>query len=116
MPKIIEVETLRSITANLAMSFRPSIAEIAKRHNVGRQWVYDWEDKLDYHGVQGCKFLSDELLVALRDNEIFTPEPRAYLKRVLEDKWESRRKAREREEDALKAREPPYPWDDEEEE
>lgn len=69
MPKIIEIETLRGVTYDLA-ALRGSIAEIAKRHGVGRQWVYDWRDKLIFHDLHGCRHLSDDILTALRDKRL----------------------------------------------
>ncbi len=73
MPKIIEVETLRSVTNALAAPFRDSIRDIAKRNGVGHQWVYSWEEKLIYHGIDGCRDLSDTILIGLRDKTISTP-------------------------------------------
>lgn len=73
MPKIIPVETLRSVTNDLAAPFRDDIRTIAKRNGVGHQWVYNWEEKLVYHGVAGCTNLSDEILVGIRDRDILTP-------------------------------------------
>lgn len=73
MPKIIDVETLRSVTDDLAAPYRDSIRDIAKRNNVGHQWVYNWVEKLVYHGVNGCRDLSDESLIAIRDRRISTP-------------------------------------------
>ena len=89
MPKIVEVQVLRSVTAGLVASFREPVSEIAKRNNVGRQWVYHWEAKLEYHGLHRCEDLSDEILVALRDNVIYTP-PRRELKLALERKSDLR--------------------------
>lgn len=71
MPKVIETETLANVTYDLAMD--SSIADVAKRNGVGRQWVYGWRDKLMYHGVWKSAYLSDELLRAICDKALYTP-------------------------------------------
>ena len=71
MPKVMTTETLRNVTYELASDY--SVAEIAKRHGVGRQWVYGWREKLLYHGLLAAKYLSDEILRAVYDKDIHTP-------------------------------------------
>ena len=72
MPKIIDMPTLVAVTAELAEN--RSKTDIAKRHNIGRQWLYDWEAKLEYHGIQGCADISEELILAIYSGDLHTPE------------------------------------------
>lgn len=71
MPKVMDTELLRKVSYDLAMDY--SIADVAKRNDVGRQWIYNWRDTLFYHGLLGSAYLSDEILRAVYDKDIYTP-------------------------------------------
>lgn len=71
MPKVMTTETLRGVTDDIA-SGKP-VSFIAERNGVGRQWIYDWKNKLEYHGLDDCHDLSDEVLRGIYDGHISTP-------------------------------------------